>query len=172
MTCEDRFHWSVFSAVLLYKLYLTCSFLWHLNSGRLAYCIISTGWLNGQLVRNATECNYRFKCKWRIKFESDASFVAEGVGPVHCSHANLWQVLCRYGYVSQSDTVYCANSIFPCQASVIPTRVRTTRLRVFQNRALKMMFVRWRKEVTEGWGKWHNEEIHDLNFVRSITGVI
>jgi hypothetical protein len=36
------------------------------------------------------------------------------------------------------------------------------RLRVFKNRALRRIFGPKRDEVTEGWGKLHNEELHDL----------
>ena len=47
-----------------------------------------------------------------------------------------------------------------------------TRLRVFENRALKRIFGPKRDEVTEEWRKLHNEELSDLysspNIVREI----
>jgi hypothetical protein len=36
------------------------------------------------------------------------------------------------------------------------------RLRVFENRVLRRIFGRKRDEVTEGWRKLHNEELHNL----------
>jgi hypothetical protein len=36
------------------------------------------------------------------------------------------------------------------------------RLRVFKNRVLKRIFGLKRAEVTEGWRKLHNEELHNL----------
>jgi hypothetical protein len=36
------------------------------------------------------------------------------------------------------------------------------RSRVFENRVLKRIFVPKRDEVTGGWRKLHNEELHDL----------
>jgi hypothetical protein len=36
------------------------------------------------------------------------------------------------------------------------------RLRVFENKVLRMMFGPKRDEVMESWRKLHNEELHDL----------
>jgi hypothetical protein len=36
------------------------------------------------------------------------------------------------------------------------------RLRVFENRVLRGIFVPKRDEVTVGWRKLHNEELHNL----------
>jgi hypothetical protein len=36
------------------------------------------------------------------------------------------------------------------------------RLRVFENRVLKRIFGQMRDEVTGGWRKQHNEELHNL----------
>jgi hypothetical protein len=38
------------------------------------------------------------------------------------------------------------------------------RLRVFENRVLKRIFGPKRDEVTGGWGKLHNEELHNLYY--------
>jgi hypothetical protein len=35
-------------------------------------------------------------------------------------------------------------------------------LRVFENKMLRRIYGRKRVEVTEGWGKWHNEGFHNL----------
>jgi len=46
------------------------------------------------------------------------------------------------------------------------------RLRLFENRVLRRIFVSKRDEVTEGWRKLHNEELNDMyslpNIVRGI----
>jgi hypothetical protein len=36
------------------------------------------------------------------------------------------------------------------------------RLRVFENRVLRRIFGPKRDEVTAGWGKLHNEELHNF----------
>jgi hypothetical protein len=42
------------------------------------------------------------------------------------------------------------------------------RLRVFENRELRRIFGPKRDEVTGGWGRLHNEELHDLYSSSSI----
>jgi hypothetical protein len=44
------------------------------------------------------------------------------------------------------------------------------KLRVFENRVLRRIFGLKRDEVTGGWGKLHNEELHDLYSSPSIIG--
>jgi hypothetical protein len=46
------------------------------------------------------------------------------------------------------------------------------RLRVFENRVLRRTFGRKRDEVTGGWRKLHNEELHNLYSSPSIIRVI
>jgi hypothetical protein len=46
------------------------------------------------------------------------------------------------------------------------------RLRVFENRVLKRIFGPKRDEVTGGWKKLHNEELHGLYSSPSIVRVI
>jgi hypothetical protein len=46
------------------------------------------------------------------------------------------------------------------------------RLRVFENRVLRRIFVPKRDEVTEGWRKLHNEELHCLYSSPGIVRVI
>jgi hypothetical protein len=45
-------------------------------------------------------------------------------------------------------------------------------LRVFENKVLRRTFVPKRHEVTGGWRKLHNEELHDLYSSPSIIKVI
>jgi hypothetical protein len=46
------------------------------------------------------------------------------------------------------------------------------RLRVFENKVLKRIFGPKRDEVTGGWRKLHNEELHDLYSSSSIIRII
>jgi hypothetical protein len=46
------------------------------------------------------------------------------------------------------------------------------RLRIFENRVLRRIFGPKRDEVTGGWRKLHNEELHDLFSSPSIVRVI
>jgi hypothetical protein len=46
------------------------------------------------------------------------------------------------------------------------------RLRVFKNRVLRRIFGSKRDEVTGGWRKLHNEELHDLYSSPSIIRMI
>jgi hypothetical protein len=46
------------------------------------------------------------------------------------------------------------------------------RLRVFENRVLRRIFVSKRDEVVGGWRKLHDEKLHDLYFVPSIVRII
>jgi hypothetical protein len=45
-------------------------------------------------------------------------------------------------------------------------------LRVFENRVLRRIFGPKRDEVTEGWRKLHNEELHSLYSSPSIVRLI
>jgi hypothetical protein len=46
------------------------------------------------------------------------------------------------------------------------------RLRVFENRVLRRMFAPERDQVTGGWRKLHNEQLHNLYSSPSIIRVI
>jgi hypothetical protein len=46
------------------------------------------------------------------------------------------------------------------------------RLRVFENRVLKRIFGPRRDEVTGGWRKLHNEDLHDLYSSPSIIRIL
>jgi hypothetical protein len=46
------------------------------------------------------------------------------------------------------------------------------KLRVFENRVLRRIFGPKRDEVTGGWRKLLNEELHDLYSSQSIIGII
>jgi hypothetical protein len=47
-----------------------------------------------------------------------------------------------------------------------------TRLRVFENGVLRRIFGPKREEMTRGWAKLHNEELHNLYSSPSIIRVI
>jgi hypothetical protein len=46
------------------------------------------------------------------------------------------------------------------------------RLRVFENRVLRRVFVSKREEVTREWRKLHNEELNDLYSLPNIVRVV
>jgi hypothetical protein len=46
------------------------------------------------------------------------------------------------------------------------------RLRVFENKVLRRIFAPKKDEVTGGWRKLRNEELHDLYFSPSIIRII
>jgi hypothetical protein len=46
------------------------------------------------------------------------------------------------------------------------------RLRVFENRALRRIFEPKRNEVTGGWGKLHNKDLHNLYSSRNKIRII
>jgi hypothetical protein len=50
-----------------------------------------------------------------------------------------------------------------------PPKLREeNKLRMFENRVIRRIFGPYRDEVTGGWRKRHNEELHNLNFSPSI----
>jgi hypothetical protein len=55
---------------------------------------------------------------------------------------------------------------------VFPTLREEHRLRVFENRVLRRIFVPQRHEVTGDWRKLHNEELHNLYSSPSIIRMI
>jgi hypothetical protein len=63
-------------------------------------------------------------------------------------------------------TVFCHPACCPvvlyrCETWFLTLR-EEHRLRVFENRVLRRIFVPKRDEVTGEWGKLHNEELHNL----------
>jgi hypothetical protein len=60
---------------------------------------------------------------------------------------------------------------FPCPIILTPDDDHH-RLRVFENRVLRRIFGPKRDEVTGGWRKMHNEELHNLYSSPSIIRMI
>jgi hypothetical protein len=58
-----------------------------------------------------------------------------------------------------------------CETSFLTLR-EEHRLRVFENRVLRRIFGPNRDEVTGGWRKLHNEELHNLYSSPSIIRMI
>jgi hypothetical protein len=61
--------------------------------------------------------------------------------------------------------------LYGCETLSLTLR-EERRLRVFENRVLRRIFGPKRDEVTGGWRKLHNEELHGLYFSPSIVRVI
>jgi hypothetical protein len=61
--------------------------------------------------------------------------------------------------------------LYGCETWSLTLR-EDNRLRVFENRVLRGIFGPKRDEVIRGWGKMHNEELHNLDFSPSIIIII
>jgi hypothetical protein len=61
--------------------------------------------------------------------------------------------------------------LYVCETLSVTAR-EEHRLRVFENRVLRRIFRPKRDEVTRGWRKLHNEELHGLYSSPSIIRVI
>jgi hypothetical protein len=61
--------------------------------------------------------------------------------------------------------------LYGCETWSLTSR-EEHRLRVFENRVLRRIFGPKRDEVTEGWRKLHNEELHNLYSSPSIIRMI
>jgi hypothetical protein len=63
--------------------------------------------------------------------------------------------------------------VVPCGCDTWSLTLREERrLRVFENRVLRRIFGPKRDEVTGGWRKLHNEELHNLYYSSSIIRII
>jgi hypothetical protein len=61
--------------------------------------------------------------------------------------------------------------LYGCETSSLTLR-EEHRLSLFENRVLKKIFVPKRNEVTGGWRKLHNEELHNLYSLPSVIRMI
>jgi hypothetical protein len=61
--------------------------------------------------------------------------------------------------------------LYECETCSLTLR-EEHRLRVFENRVLRRMFGSKRDEVTGGWRKLHNEELHNLYSSLNIIRII
>jgi hypothetical protein len=68
-------------------------------------------------------------------------------------------------------TIILCVGLYGCETWSLTLR-EEHRLRVFENRVLRRIFEPKRDEVTEGWRKLHNEELHGLYSSPSIVRVI
>jgi hypothetical protein len=59
-----------------------------------------------------------------------------------------------------------------CETWSLTAREEVHRLRVFENSVLRRIFGAKRDEVTAGWRKLHNEELHNLYSSPSIIRMI
>jgi hypothetical protein len=84
-------------------------------------------------------------------------------------------------YHFESVKFFCANPIYKtiilplvlygCETWLLTLREKH-RLRVFENRVLKKIFGPESGEVTGGWRKLHNEELHNLYSLPDIIDMI
>jgi hypothetical protein len=92
-----------------------------------------------------------------------------------CYHAvqNLLssRLLSRNMKIKIHKTIIFPVVLYGCETLSLTLR-EEQRLRVFQNRVLRRIFGPKRDEVTGGWRKLHNEELHGLYSSPSIVRVI
>jgi hypothetical protein len=72
------------------------------------------------------------------------------------------RLLSRNVKVRIYKTIILSVVLYRCETSSVTLR-KEHRLRVFENRVLKRIFISKRDEVTEKWRKLHNEELHNLS---------
>jgi hypothetical protein len=53
-----------------------------------------------------------------------------------------------------------------------PTLREEHRLRIFENRVLRIIFGLQRDNITEGWKKMHDEKLHSLYFLQKTIKII
>jgi hypothetical protein len=64
-------------------------------------------------------------------------------------------------FCKSKKSIFMPVVLYGCETWSLTLR-EEHRLRVFENRVLKRIFGLKRDEVTEGWRKLHNEELHNL----------
>jgi hypothetical protein len=75
------------------------------------------------------------------------------------------------GYIIHIYTIILLVVLYGCQTWSLTLR-EEHRLRVFENRVLRRIFKAKRDEVTGGWRKLHNEELHNLYFSPNVIRMI
>jgi hypothetical protein len=73
--------------------------------------------------------------------------------------------------IKRYKTIILPVVLYGCETWSLTLR-EEHRLRVFENRVLKRIFGPKRDEVTGGWRRLHNEELHGLYSLSSIVRVI
>jgi hypothetical protein len=71
----------------------------------------------------------------------------------------------------QSKSIILYLVLYGCETWSLTLR-EEHKLRVFENRMLRRIFGPKRDEVTGGWRKLHNEELHNLYYAPSIIRMI
>jgi hypothetical protein len=92
--------------------------------------------------------------------------------PLH-SFKNLALVYYRYFFHTkpQAKTIILTVVLYGCETWSLALR-EEHRLKVFENKVLRRILGPKRDEVTEGWRKLHNEELHDFYSSPSIIRII
>jgi hypothetical protein len=77
----------------------------------------------------------------------------------------------RYSMYKIYKTIILPVVLYGCETWSLTLREDHT-LRVFENRVLRRMFGPKRDEMTGGWRKLHDEDLHDFYYSPSIVRVI
>jgi hypothetical protein len=87
------------------------------------------------------------------------------------SSALLSRLLSKNRKIKLYKTIILSGVLYGCETWTLTLR-EEHRLRVFENRALRRIFGPKGDEVTGGWRKLHNEELHNLYSSSSIIRMI
>jgi hypothetical protein len=79
--------------------------------------------------------------------------------------------MCKNVKIRIYKTIILPVVLYGCETWSLTLR-EEHRLRLFQNRVLRGIFGQKRYKVIGGWGKLHNEELHNLHFSPSIIRMI
>jgi hypothetical protein len=83
------------------------------------------------------------------------------------------RLLSRNVKIKIYKTIILPVVLYGCETLSLTLREEhTRRLRMYENRVLRRIFVPKRDEVTGGWRKLHNEELHGLYYSPRIIRVI
>jgi hypothetical protein len=83
----------------------------------------------------------------------------------------LYNILIEYVKIKIYKTIILPVVLYGCETWSLRVR-KEHRLRVFEKRVLRRILGPKRKEVTGGWRKLHNEELHNVCTLPSIIRII
>jgi hypothetical protein len=101
--------------------------------------------------------------KWRLNSGNACYHSVQNPLSSHLLSKNIKITICR--------TITFPVVLYGCETWSLTLR-EEHRLRVFQNRVLRRIFGPKKYEVTGGWRKLHNEELHNLYSSPSIIRII
>jgi hypothetical protein len=101
---------------------------------------------------------------------TNQNLIQEEISGNACYHSVLSSVVKKLKNRIYS-TIILPVALYGCETWSLTLR-KEQRLRVFENKVLRRTIGPKRDEVTGGWGKLHNKELHDLYSSPSLIGII